>query len=418
MSRNVTRRSGFTLVELLVVIAIIGVLVGLLLPAVQAAREAARRMSCSNNFKQLGLAMHNYHAAYNKLPMQGVGTAPNVQAQSWQNGINTANNMRLNILVGMQPFMEQQALWEQISNPYIGRTDQATTGAGSAVAPWPAMGPTPEQLQYPPWATDIPTLRCPSDPGIGLPALGRTNYVACTGDSQRLGRDGYLNVRNAANAPPGTLPYTPTQGTATNSNASHRGTFVVGRQTSFADILDGTANTIAMAEIATDLGDRDVRTQGINASPNAEGPILNNPSFCKTFIDATRPRFWDGTQPAAFFNNYGTTGNRGFRWADTMPIFGQVHTVLPPNAELCTTGDPQRSDLVNSSSRHQGGVHVLMGDGAVKFVTDSIEAGSATSRQVSETGTAAFNNAPGSKSPFGLWGALGTRASSETIEGF
>ena len=76
MSSRIHRRwTGFTLVELLVVIAIIGVLVGLLLPAVQAAREAARRMSCSNNFKQIGIAVHNYHAAYNQLPSHMIGHA-------------------------------------------------------------------------------------------------------------------------------------------------------------------------------------------------------------------------------------------------------------------------------------------------------------------------------------------------------
>ena len=166
------RMRGFTLVELLVVIAIIGVLVGLLLPAVQAAREAARRMSCSNNFKQIGLAIHNYHSAYKQLPKHMTGTNES-PANAWWRASNNSNRRRLSMLVPILPFMEQQALWEQISNPNAERTDGNTGAAiGTPVNPWPAMGPTPDRIQYIPWFTEIPTYRCPSDPGIGR-ILGR-----------------------------------------------------------------------------------------------------------------------------------------------------------------------------------------------------------------------------------------------------
>ncbi len=137
MNVSMSPKRGFTLVELLVVIAIIGVMVGLLLPAVQAAREAARRMQCSNNMKQLGLGMHNYHAAYNTFAAGMDGTLGN--------GRRANQN-----LVGILPFVEQQALWEQISNPLAG------------VAP---MGNNPgtDAPTYTPWATQISNYRCPSD---------------------------------------------------------------------------------------------------------------------------------------------------------------------------------------------------------------------------------------------------------------
>ena len=117
MFRSKSFRSAFTLVELLVVIAIIGVLVGLLLPAVQAAREAARRMSCSNNFKQIGLAVHNYHSAYKQLPTNKSGTQN--LATTWWDPSDLARQKQLSWLVGLTPFFEQQAVWEQISNPFF-----------------------------------------------------------------------------------------------------------------------------------------------------------------------------------------------------------------------------------------------------------------------------------------------------------
>lgn len=396
-------RLGFTLVELLVVIAIIGVLVGLLLPAVQAAREAARRMSCSNNFKQLGLALHNYHSAYNKLPMHGGGTHPTVATHPWVN-TTTGNNMRLSMLVGLMPFVEQQGLWELIANPNDFDSD--------GTIDFPAMGPTPENIDYVPWATDIPTLRCPSDPGKGLPSLGRTNYAANLGDSTDYMRDGFVYVRNDSPV----LPYAATSATSQRTNAAHRGIFVVHKLTQFRDVLDGLSNTIAMGELTTDLGDKDARTSltagGTYSTNNNHWTIVVTPNWCEQHLDPERPQFWRPEAPVV-----GATSGRGYRWASFNPTFTMVHTVRPPNSEICSAGAVNRNNLMSVSSRHQGGAHILMGDGAVKFVTDSIEAGNQTNRMVYQWGTAAFNNAPGSESPYGLWGALGTRASREVLDG-
>jgi prepilin-type N-terminal cleavage/methylation domain-containing protein/prepilin-type processing-associated H-X9-DG protein len=395
MNKESVARRGFTLVELLVVIAIIGVMVGLLLPAVQAAREAARRMSCGNNFKQLGLGMHNYHAAYNQFPLHGTGTKRNFNGGPyWWDSDPLSSNWRLSALVGLTPFIEQQALWEQISNP--------STVGGT----WPAMGPSPNTLQYVPWATDLATLRCPSDPGVGLPTLGRTNYGVCLGDSFRNSMQGIGDHHVAGTG--NTTNFT--QGQAQFSRATDRGVFVPRAKMNFRDVLDGTANTIMMGELPTDLGDRDIRTV---QTDNGQGPErFDNPSWCslpaQNLIDTARPRFWRqgvGTESGS--------GSRGARWADFLPMFTGIHTILPPNRETCSQNNAGNTAMGTAGSRHQGGCHVLMTDGAVRFVTDSIEAGNSSAQSVVDGGTGGA--APGSVSPYGLWGALGTRASKETI---
>ena len=394
--------------ELLVVIAIIGILVGLLLPAVQAAREAARRMSCSNNFKQIGLGIHNYHSAYKQLPRHGTGThdAPIVnRSQHWR-GTEVSNHERLSMLVPILPFVEQQALWEQISNPNAERSDgdQSAT-IGTPTNPWNPMGPTPDAIQYKPWVNEIPTYRCPSDPGIGLPALGRTNYGACLGDSMWNMEFGFKDVRRNE----------PTDESAQEGRGACRGFFITANDSKFRDTLDGLSNTIAMGEMITALQDGDKRGNG-TVRRFGHGQLRDNPSLCtdRGFIDTERPLFYEPDSIQTDRINFG----RGHRWADCLPIMSAVLTILPPNREACGRFNALGTRMLSTmSSRHQGGAHILMSDGAVVFITDSIEAGNSRAPMV-WTGTDTIEpvNGPGSKSPYGLWGALGTRASKEVIE--
>ncbi len=412
MLRRKSMNSGFTLVELLVVIAIIGVLVGLLLPAVQAAREAARRMSCSNNFKQLGLAIHNYHSAYKQLPIQGAGTGQGVETGAWWQQSNTSNRLNLSAMVGMTPFFEQQALWELIVNPSI----QTVTGAAppGPLGVWQPMGPSPKAYSrspgYIPWSTEIPTLRCPSDPGVGLPALGRTNYGPCMGDSYSRFAQSHYDLTKMI----------PTQSdtNATRAKAAHRGVFIPYSGSKFRDILDGLSNTIAMGEIISDLGDKDVRSAlADHGSGSANDFVIIDPLYCKNkgYIDPARPQFWCDSQstnctpaPLVRSNNYMT---RGMDWAAAYrSSVSHVYTVRPPNSELCIGAWADHAGNFSASSRHQGGAHVLMADGAVVFITDSIESGNQSAHIID------YTNRPGGKSPFGLWGALGTRGARETIE--
>ena len=156
---------------------------------------------------------------------------------------------------------------------------------------------------------------------------------------------------------------------------------------------------------ATNLGDRDVRTTPHLFTGWGPVGVHTNPRSCQPDRDPDRPGFW-----SPGFTNIGAPENRrGYRWADGGPLYSGFSTTLPPNNEVCLGADHSSGGHAPASSRHPGGVHVLMADSAVKFVSESIEAGDDTAPVVTSSN-------PGRPSPYGLWGALGTRASHEVVD--
>lgn len=340
---------AFTLVELLVVIVIIALLVGLLLPNVRFSREAARRMSCSNNIKQIGLALHNYHSSYKHLP-------------SAMGGTHRGNANRLSGLVAILPFMEQQAVWEEI------RTATEIDGVM-----YPAMGPAPWISHYTPWKTQIPTLQCPSSPSESI-EFGLTSFTFCVGDTAR----------------------------EIHQPLQLRGVFACRLTSRFKDITDGLANTIAMGEIGTPVDSMLKSTFATDQPTN----ILDGPELCLNVRDPERPAFYaDGVS----VDEHG----RGGRWADGAAGYSLISTILPPNSPNCAVGGTDVVDgIYSAGSFHQGGSHVLMADGAVIFMTESVEAGD-PSHPTLKSQELADGPLP---SRYGLWGALGTANGEEEIE--
>jgi prepilin-type N-terminal cleavage/methylation domain-containing protein/prepilin-type processing-associated H-X9-DG protein len=341
---------GFTLVELLVVITIIGILIALLLPAVQAAREAARRMQCANNSKQIGLALHNYHSQWASFPFRQGGTGAS--------GVN-GNENRISGWVCLLPFLENAGLYEAI---YSRSTYNSVTYAVGGPTPWT----TPS---YVPWMTRLVVLACPSDGGNtdkypDIPSVcGPSNYRFCMGDS------------------------------AIGSRDAGRGIFGFNTRVSFADIRDGSSNTIAVAER---LVCTDTYAVGENLVYNQGSGVVSSPIACKSKGVGVSYASSETVYPGAWM---------GRRWPDGLPMFAGFTTILPPNAASCLVGTDVSAGILTPSSAHSGGISALFADGSVHFISESIDTGNLSMSAANPTG----------QSPFGVWGALGTRDGGETV---
>ena len=348
---------GFTLVELLVVIAIIGILIALLLPAVQAAREAARRSACGNNMKQLGLAIHNYHDTYNAMPYLQVDAA--VGRFTFVSG-----------LVGLLPFIEQSALHDQITS--------TSTFGGVTYPPYASyFGRT---TAYLPWVAMIPTYLCPSDPGAAersSEGTGRNSYCFSVGD------------------------WTPHSWSSGTRLMGTRGPFAFRKNFNFRAVTDGLSNTIAMSERCLGVGGPRVKGGGVTNQVGAldTDPTKNSPIVCMGTLGT-------GGMYRSGLTYFSSSGGGGWFWAAGFCGSTSINTILPPNGPTCgRTADWGEEIFVPPTSYHPGGVMVVWCDGAVSFISDTVN-----------TGNLALGSVAVGPSPYGIWGALGSKDGMESVQ--
>jgi prepilin-type N-terminal cleavage/methylation domain-containing protein/prepilin-type processing-associated H-X9-DG protein len=324
------RRSGFTLIELLVVIAIIGVLVSLLLPAVQSAREAARRAQCTNNLKQIGLALHNYHSAVGAFPMGNARALedPSTSPPTFTDwGTFSALSMML-------PYLEQ---------------NQVYNACNFSFNIWYAWG---EQINRTVWNLKVSSFMCPSDGLAGRDHLN--SYHGSIGTGTRM----WTEDTNGMFAP-------------------------VRAAMNIAMFTDGTSNTIAYTEaLVGNYGDLRMKFRNMASGvPGGDAP--------SQYRDA-RQNLPDVMQRAQACTQQirttpGTNSNRGMRWQTGSPGLSLTNIIMTPNMQQypwsacrwdCSAGcGTDFGHLFNPTSAHPGGVNVLMADGSVKFAKDSIQQG-------------------------------------------
>jgi prepilin-type N-terminal cleavage/methylation domain-containing protein len=306
---------GFTLVELLVVITIIGILIALLLPAVQAAREAARRIQCANNLKQMGLAIQNYHAAVSAFP---IGSRPGNNG----NPGRTGTNWKTPILA----FLEQQPLYDQL---------QFTVGSGFAPMWWGNNGILSEMV--------VGVYRCPSSPFDPLLSSDRGNYV----DNGAQKHD-YVGIAGAYPDPAG-------RGASVCNQSSYgwicrNGLLPPNENKTISDAKDGTSKTIIVSEQSGVVG-------VVENGARVEYPIRNN--YAGGWAGMIGGARADQVQNGSTV--YSMSGLTTVRWALNAP------TAVDWSSDYSY----MNNTVLNSS--HPGVVQVLLADGSVHSLSDNLD---------------------------------------------
>jgi len=379
------RSRGFTLIELLVVVAIIAILVALLLPAVQAARDAARKSSCSNNLKQLALAVHNYEATYKMFPPGSLYPCPAIDPIT---GIPQCWNFGVSPLVAILQYIEQETIYNSY-NTYMGVYGSFPPNVNGPISWW--ANTTVFNMQ-------VNLFLCPADSSrvIRQPV---TNYMGNLGGPFML--KGYSGTM---------IPNNPAQTFSQTSvpvNLNYPFAQTAG-PIGFSAISDGTSNTALWSEAVTGTNLPVIAGTGripemrgffvTNFDFNPNNLILNNTAAVFQYLGACngvpRGTVAQGSGP----NN---TNLRGTSWQISFPYYvnyGLYNHVGAPNSRQCSNVQLSQNDIgldvfgtAPPTSLHSNGVNVGFSDGSVRFVTEQIN--------------------------LFTWWALGSRAGNEPIDG-
>ena len=346
-------KQGFSLVELLVVIAILAVLLGMFLPATRSVREASRRTACSNNLRQVSLAALNFESSHGFFPA-AMGDSMLLEKS------NSQDANRMSGILLLTTYLEQR-----LSGAWF---DAPLEHNGVS---FPAY-PSPLDRRYPIWQQHNEYLVCPSTVSDENEGFAEISYAFCIGDSAK-------NIHAPSFA---------------------RGTNAAGINVKLQDITDGTSNTIYAAEIGTL---NHYTTHSEVAIQSAK--VVEKPEFAFELVTSNGKNFPENMPLAKM--------KRGYNWADGAATSSMVSTILPPNSPSFATSSNELSDgLYSAASQHPGGVNISRADGSIAFVADDIDCGDLGATPI-DLQSLTQTNQP---SPFGVWGALGSRGGEGTMD--